>query len=93
MTNVDVTRPTDHEIEISTNMLRRLPGQILLTLYVGVSLVNFFTEGWGYTAAAFVTVVLAMPLLIAVVLVERARRDRLTLLVIAALFLARRLVG
>lgn len=67
-------------------MLKRLPGQVLVTLYVLVSLVNVFTEGSDLTTAAFVTVVVAMPLLIALVLVERVRRDRLTGLVVVALF-------
>lgn len=67
-------------------MLRRLPAQVLVTLYVVVALVNVFAEGSGFIAAAFVTVALAMPLLIAVTLVERVRADRLTFLVVVALF-------
>lgn len=67
-------------------MIRSTLARSLLTLYIVVSLLNVFAEGSEFTAVAFVTVVLAMPLLIALVLSARLRRDRMTALVVVALF-------
>ena len=67
-------------------MLRHLPAQVLATLFIVVSLVNVIAEGSGFTVVAFVTVVLAMPLLIALLPASRMGRDRMAMLVIIALF-------
>lgn len=66
-------------------MLRNPPALTLLTIYILVALLNVFAEGSGFTIVAFVTVVLAMPLLIGVLLTGRVRRDRMTTLVTVAL--------
>ena len=69
-----------------SHMVRSTLARTLLTLYIVVSLLNVFAEGSGFTSVAFVTVVLAMPLLIALMLTTRMHRDRLTTLVVVALF-------
>jgi len=73
-------------VALLSNMIRSTRARSLLTLYIVVSLLNVFAEGSEFTAVAFVTVVLAMPLLIALVLSARLRRDRMTAFVVVALF-------
>ena len=72
-------------VGISLIMLHKRPVLVFLTAYIVTALVNIFSEGSGFVVAAFVTVVLAMPLLIGVVLTGRIHKDRLTGLVVVAL--------
>jgi uncharacterized membrane protein YhhN len=67
-------------------MVRKASVIAFLTAYIVVALVNAFAEASELATIAFVTVILAMPALIGVVLTGRLVRDRFTGLVIVALF-------
>jgi uncharacterized membrane protein YhhN len=70
---------------IALTMPRNWPVRVFLTLYIVVALVNVFAEGSDFTRVAFVTVVLAMPLLVGVLITGTVRRNRMTALVVVAL--------
>jgi len=77
--------PSTSRQQAASRPIRRMPMRVLITAFAVCSILDLVAEAAGWSAAAFVFRLLAMPLLIGVVVAARPSVDRTVLLVVGAL--------